>query len=235
MKKSLHSLPRGVTRRPITPRGQSLVTRVSDLIDPVTGDWDHDLIKDIFWEQDVQDILAIPVHIGQEDIIAWHFDKKGMFLVKSAYHTLHDRATRASKKQKGESSSAHQGKKLDWNQVWKLNCAPRVRHFLWRLAHNSLPLQMSIKRRGMEIDTRCPVCWRMNEDGGHCFLKCKFAVQYWCEALLEDVRSLLLQKHSAYEVVTTMLSLSDETCLRVVTLLYAWWEARNKTNAGEGV
>jgi hypothetical protein len=31
-------VPRGVTRRPITPRGQSLVTRVSELIDLVSSD-----------------------------------------------------------------------------------------------------------------------------------------------------------------------------------------------------
>jgi hypothetical protein len=29
-----------------------------------------------------------------------------------------------------------------------------------------LLLQMNIKRRRMDIDTRCPVCWRLNEDGG---------------------------------------------------------------------
>lgn len=75
----------------------------------------------------------------------------------------------------------------------------------------------------------------MNEDGGHCFLKCKFVIRCWREALPEEVRTLLLQKHSAYEVVTTVLSLGDETGLRTVTLLYAWWEARNKANAGEGV
>jgi hypothetical protein len=95
-------------------------------------------------------------------------------------------------------------------------------------------LQMNIKR-GMDIDTRCPVCWRLNEDGGHCFLKCKFAVHCWREALLEDVRSLLLQKASAYEVVTTILSLNDDTCLEAASLIYAWWEARNKANSGEGV
>jgi hypothetical protein len=228
-------VPRGVTRRPITPRGQSLVTRGSELIDPVSGDWDQGLIKDIFWEQDVQDILAIPVHIGREDIIAWHFDKKGTFSVKSAYHNLHDQASRAAKKQKGEPSTIHQGKKLTWKHVWKLKCAPKIKHFLWRLAHNSLPLQMNIKTRGMDIDTRCPACWRLNEDGGHCFLRCKFAVHCWRKALLEDVQFLLLQKALAYEVVTTILSLNDDTCIKAASLMHALWEARNKANAGEGV
>jgi hypothetical protein len=37
---------------PITPRGTSLVTDVDELIDPVTGDWDVQMIKDLFWEDD---------------------------------------------------------------------------------------------------------------------------------------------------------------------------------------
>jgi len=46
---------------------------------------------------------------------------------------------------------------------------------------------------------------------------------------------MLLQKRSAYEVVTCILALNEEICLEVIMLLYAWWEARNKANAGEGM
>jgi hypothetical protein len=38
-----------------------------------------------------------------------------------------------------------------------------------------------------------------------------------------------------YEVVTTILSLNDDTCIKAASLMYAWWEARNKANAGEVV
>lgn len=63
------------------------------------------MVRDVFWEEDVLHILAIPVHVGREDVIAWHFDKKGFFSVKSTYHTLHDSSVQKAKKQKGESSS----------------------------------------------------------------------------------------------------------------------------------
>jgi hypothetical protein len=39
-------IPRGQTRRPITPRGAVLLTKVSELIDP--GSWDVQLLNDIF-------------------------------------------------------------------------------------------------------------------------------------------------------------------------------------------
>jgi hypothetical protein len=87
----------------------------------------------------------------------------------------------------------------------------------------------------MDIDTRCPVCWRLNEDGGHCFLKCKFVVKCWQEASLEDIRTELLQKQSVADVILAILSLRNELCMRVIMLLYSWWEARNKAYAGEGM
>lgn len=39
-------LPYGTSRRPITPRGHTVLRRVSELIDPATGDWDKELIED---------------------------------------------------------------------------------------------------------------------------------------------------------------------------------------------
>jgi len=70
-------LPRGVFRRPITPRGACLLTYVSELINPSSWDWDVELVKRIFWEEDVKVILALPVHEGRDNLIAWHYDNHG--------------------------------------------------------------------------------------------------------------------------------------------------------------
>jgi hypothetical protein len=59
--------------------------KVCDLIDPTTGQWDEETIKNIFGQQDIRDILSIPLRQGMEDTIAWHFDKKGVFSVRSCY------------------------------------------------------------------------------------------------------------------------------------------------------
>lgn len=42
-------------------------------------------MRDAFWEEDARVILSFPVHGGMENKLAWHFDKKGVFSVKSAY------------------------------------------------------------------------------------------------------------------------------------------------------
>lgn len=56
-----------------------MLSWVAELLDPVTGSWDHMLVRDIFWEQDAQEILRIPVNPDMEDLLAWHFDNKGFF------------------------------------------------------------------------------------------------------------------------------------------------------------
>jgi hypothetical protein len=203
-----------------------VLNKVADLIDPSTGGWDRKFVEDIFWEEDVRNILAIPVRLGFEDTAAWHFDPRGRFSVKSAYHTLEDQRERLSLRQVGESSSVSSGvAKLEWGRIWSLHYPPKVKHFLWRLAHNSLPLRLNIDRRGLEVDTRCPVCLWMDEDEGHCFLKCNFVKHCWRMLDLEDTRLELLQCVSASEVCKHILKVGEKTRQTKVFLLWNWWDA----------
>jgi hypothetical protein len=78
-------LPRPWSRRPITVRGQRVVNKVSELMDPAAGTWDEALVKGIFCAH-AQLILSIPIFEDTVDDWAWHFDEKGLFSVKSAYH-----------------------------------------------------------------------------------------------------------------------------------------------------
>jgi hypothetical protein len=58
---------RGATRRPITPRRNSLLTRVEELINSINGEWDEVLVRETFWEEDATTILALPIAEGEED------------------------------------------------------------------------------------------------------------------------------------------------------------------------
>lgn len=226
-------VPNAAGQRPATPRGHTVINRVSDLIDPVTGGWDEVLVRDMFWEMDTKLILAIPVNTEQEDFLAWHYDGKGMFTVKSAYHVLNDVQASMASKQVGESSSGVAGNRLRWLDIWKQKCQPKVWHFLWRLAHNSLPLKRNIKRRGMDADTLCPMCRRLDEDGGHLFMRCKAVKPVWRSMNLEQLRCVLMEVKTGADVVRHVLGLKEETRQLVIHLLWSWWDARNKANAGE--
>lgn len=227
-------IPNAATRRPVTPRGQNVLTRVSDLIDPTTGVWDEVLVRDIFWEMDADLILTIPVKTEYEDCLAWHYDAKGIFTVKSAYHVMTDEQDRSMKKQTGESSNGSGHDQFRWSSIWSLKCQPKVAQFLWRLAHNSLPLRRNIKHRGMDADTICPMCNRLDEDGGHLFLKCKAVKQCWRMMNMEHIRCRLAEGKTGAEVVRMIVDLKTPTRAEVTSLLWTWWDTRNKVNAGEG-
>lgn len=147
----------------------------------------------MFWPEDVHSILSIPIKSGFGYMVAWHYDPKGTFSTKSAYHVLEDIQEQAKVKQVGSSSDSKDDGSNDFWMIWKVDCILKIKQFLWRFAHNSLPLRRNIARRGVETDTRCPVCGQLDEDGGNCFMKCKH-VKKGCQGLnLEDVRLQLLR------------------------------------------
>lgn len=43
-----------------------------------------------FCEEDAKIIVALTLHAGQENILAWHYDKMGCFTMRSAYKAARD-------------------------------------------------------------------------------------------------------------------------------------------------
>jgi hypothetical protein len=150
------------------------LTYVEELINPITGLWDEQLVKEIFWEEDATIILAFPIFEGTENSLAWHYDKKGLFSVRSAYRVCRDDLLRRAIRGEAQASSRNQPDPL-WGKIWDLNCPSKIKHFIWRFSYNSHPLRCSLVRRGLKIDTVCPICGREDEDGAHLFFKCKLA------------------------------------------------------------
>jgi hypothetical protein len=155
--------------------------------------------------------------------------------VKSAYK-LHRRLLQLhSKEPMGESSAPEEG--FSWYNIWNSPCPPNIKTFLWRIAHNSLPVNWNIQRRGMDVDPVCPVCKRLNEDGGHLFFRCKEVKRLWNELELKDLdlRVKLLDCEDAKQVLSVLLHQNVKIKLKTIALMWTWWKTRNKTNAEGGV
>jgi hypothetical protein len=123
-----------------------------------------------------------PVRADFEDYPAWHFDSKGAFSVKSAYKLF---MNMQNKELSTSSGTNHENK--FWKDLWDLPCLPKVKQFMWRLAHNSLPLRVNIEKRNIPCDTLCVCCKRLDEDGAHLFLKCKEAKEVWRMLNIGDI------------------------------------------------
>jgi hypothetical protein len=63
---------------------------VDELIDPISEKWDVPLLKQVFWEEDVQLIRSVHVHLDMDDIVGGHYDRKGLISVKYEYKDHRD-------------------------------------------------------------------------------------------------------------------------------------------------
>jgi hypothetical protein len=177
---------------------------------------------------DAEVILATPIRDDFEDMVAWHYNSKGVFTVKSAYRLY-------VKMRDGpqQSSSAQENQSLNWEKIWKMACPPKIKQFIWRFAHNSLPLKLNIKRRGIDCDSLCLCCHRLDEDGAHLFFKCKEVRGLWADLQIEKERKQLSLCPDAKAVVQDILAMGEEKSTLIACFLWRWWTRRNKINAKE--
>jgi hypothetical protein len=90
--------------------------------------WDEDLVNFVFDPDDAKEILSIPIRPDMEDWVAWHYDRKGVFSVKSAYQL--GVILRDSKGCRDASSStAPTAINPTWHKLWGLKLPGKVKIF----------------------------------------------------------------------------------------------------------
>jgi hypothetical protein len=160
--------------------------------------------------------------------------KMGLFSVRSTYKVYIDN------EQEGYGSSdgatVHypaMRTSFPWHKIWALQCLNKVKTFAWRLAHNSLPLKRRIESRGIELDTKCPMCWRLDEDARHLLFKCKFARSVWQQLQMEEMWEKHCKLSSGHEVFHAIWECTTTMQTKLITTMWVLWSERNAVNAGE--
>jgi hypothetical protein len=102
--------------RPLGRREEECSGMVSDFIQTTGGSWDEEKLRRFFFEEDVSNILRIPVgRPGSQDVVAWNYTKNGIFSVKSAYHLAVQRKRAASGAVESSMSGQDHG---GWLALW---------------------------------------------------------------------------------------------------------------------
>ena len=86
--------------------------------------------------------MALPVHEGRDNLIAWHYDNHGQFSVKSAYKVCRTDLL-CERSRGGAQGGSENAFYFIRKAIWKLKILGKVKHFFWRLAHNNHPLSWS--------------------------------------------------------------------------------------------
>jgi hypothetical protein len=169
-----------------------------------------------------------------DDMIAWHYNKNGMFSVRSSYKVhVADRERCNAARSGGSSSFTRNNDDQLWKQLWQVDCPKKMLHFMWRVSHNNLALHVNLKLKGIKLNTGCVLCGRLEEDGAHLFFKCKHVKRVWDDLQLQEVRNRPAQAISAKELVWEILKLKKNVQRRVITLIYIWWSERCRIHEGD--
>jgi ribonuclease HI len=216
-----------------TPRGNNLITRVEELINPITGVWDVQLIRSIFWEVDANRILQIPLRHGREDVVAWHFTKNSLFSVGSAYHLQW--LYKFGENRINEQASGVGDDKV-WSQLWKLEVPAKIKIFGWRVLHGLLPCKGVLANRHIDNSSSCPACHSNCEDIKHVLFGCSQAKEIWRILGIEDkINTALAIHHSGSVVVAEMITrpkqIDELNHIGFAELIltgswYIWWQRR---------
>ena len=112
-------------------------------------EWDLEILRDLFIEDDVQQILKIPLSSRRtKDSWLWIEGEKGVFSVKSAYHSLCQDYSRVPSF----------GGKFNWLKLWSLSMPPKVKNLIWRALQKCLPTLDNFRCKFVEVYPLCPVC-----------------------------------------------------------------------------
>ena len=160
----------------ISPRPpNSTLQLVRHLIDPQSHTWNKELVTATFLPFEAKIILKIPLsHYRQDDILIWGGTKNGVFAVRSGYHFLLD-DSHCTDPGPSDTSLLVQA----WNTIWSIQVPPKVRHFLWRASHKSLPTRQNLHRRHVIDDPICPSCNSKMETTLHIIWLCSTSQNVW--------------------------------------------------------
>lgn len=164
--------------------------QVADLIDPITRQWNVELIQSRFWEVDRGRILAIPIgSIETEDKVVWHYSKDGRFTVRSCYHLI-------SQLLNGTSGGMMSGAEyIRWKEVWKLPIPPKILPHKAELFRHHLVHSPICDRSGVEEETII-----------HAIMRCRGLPEIWSEEPFflpqMENRDLDVDTHSGLEEIT---------------------------------
>lgn len=112
-------------------------------------------------------ILNIPLsYTLLEDKIIQVGNKRGIFLVKSAYYVA---LTIVEKTEVRESSLGDYSTPL-WKKIWQLKLLAKIRLFAWRACMKGLPTRLNLGKRETNLETKCPHYERELESTSHALL-----------------------------------------------------------------
>ena len=144
-------------------------TKVAELIHGSLFTWNVTKIQSLFLPYDAEAILKIPLSgRAQEDKLFWFSTQDEKYTVRSGYKLLLKEA---------RASQPEYSKQWDpdplWKKIWGARVPAKIKSFLWRACHDSLPTKSGLFHRKVVLSPLCELCREHQEDGLHALWACQ--------------------------------------------------------------
>ncbi|KAL2896221.1 hypothetical protein RDABS01_038005 [Bienertia sinuspersici] len=138
------------------------------------GVWQVDVLKELFSEEEVKEIMKIPLpKFDTRDVWACNQTKDGEYSVKSAYHVA------LKQKREAQPSTSSMEQERVWKELWAIEAPPKIKNFGWQALQRGIPARAKILSRGIRVDDICPQCGEERESSLHLLTTCENAKGVW--------------------------------------------------------
>ena len=62
---------------------------------------------------------------------------------------------------------------------WKLQCSPKLKHFVWQILSGILPVTKNLHSRRIKCNMQCQIYGDEEESINHVLFECPLALQTW--------------------------------------------------------
>jgi hypothetical protein len=100
----------------------------------------------------------MPLSDGIEDFVAWRYSNLGIFSVRSTYHV------RMGPLRTNGVGSCELN--LVWSKLWKLRIPSKIKIFISKTLHSTLPCRFILANKHIKVDAQCLICI----SDMHCFI-----------------------------------------------------------------
>ena len=121
-----------------------------------------------------------------------------------------------------------QATKKSWSSLWNVKIPSKVRIFVWRLAHTSIPTGALKHERKMAVSPVCSICNDALDTWRHSLMNCRMARCVWAlgdEGTLEHVISNQTDDAKMW-IFWLFDTMKEEELARVLITMWAIWWAR---------
>lgn len=189
-----------------------------------TGEWNAPLTNASFLPFEAEKILSLArPRRAQNDTVIWHFDKQGVYTVRSGYH----KARKLAAPRDAAGLSRNQLETL-WPKIWSLQIPPKIKIFIWCACQDIIPTRGNLAHRHIPVSGDCQFCDAKWESTPHALIFCPLVEVAWTRSPFEHIRESNPHKHLRDILYEAAATLSDEDASLLATLLWEVWNQRNK-------